>query len=54
MGTATKLSNRIDVQVDDRHKNTGKKKENTLETAALGMNSDNANLLGFKTGFKVF
>jgi len=53
MGTATKLSNRNDLEIDDRKVNK-KKKAEVIETAALGMNTESKDLLGFKTGFKVF
>jgi len=54
MGTATKLQNRHEQKIDDRKENDKKKKENVLETASLGMNAEHAQLLGFKTGFRVF
>jgi len=53
MGTATKLTNRHETKIDDRGELAKKKKE-TISTAELGLNTEHADLLGFKTGFKTF
>jgi len=53
MGTATKLTNRHETKIDDRGE-IGKKKKESISTAELGLNTEHAEFLGFKTGFKTF
>jgi len=52
IGTATKLSTKSDNKIDDKHHN--KKIAKVIETATLGLNTEHADLLNFKTGFITF
>jgi len=53
IGTAKKIQNKAQTKLDEKETNP-KKKKDAAESHVVAMNTEHADLLGFKTGFRTF